>query len=323
MVRLLKQRNTLNKYIRAAGGKGHVRERTLAVVDIGSNTVHLLVARTNGRNIETLVDMSEGLRLGSEVDYDGLIGPEKLEELITTLKGFVEASAEAGVERPRLLATHAIRTATNREEVRRAIGEATDLPLEILSTGQEAAFSFVGADLFSPSIGPQVVVDIGGGSMQVVVGQNGQVWDSVSLPLGATRIANRFLPSDPPTYIEEALLVTYLANVIPSALPLRETDLTGLVGVGGTLRRTPQLLGFAPGETLPNDAIESLICLLRPLSAQEIASRYNLRPERARIILPALLVIREVLRGYDWPPLIISGYGMREGAILCLARGGE
>ena len=323
MVRLLKQRNTVDKYIRAAGGNRHVRERTLGVVDIGSNTVHLLVARTNGRNIEPLVDMSEGLRLGNEVDYDGLIGPEKLEELITTLKGFIEASTEAGVERPRLLATHAIRTSTNREEVCEAIGEATDLPLEILTTEQEAAFSFVGADLFCPSVGPQAVVDIGGGSMQVVVGQNGQVWDSVSLPLGAARVANRFLPSDPPSYIEEALLVTYLANVIPSALPLRETDVTGLVGVGGTLRRTPQLLGLEPGDTLPHDAVEQLVCLLRGLPTEEIAAKYNLRPERARIILPALLVIREVLRGYDWPPLIVSGYGMREGAILCLARGGE
>jgi exopolyphosphatase/guanosine-5'-triphosphate,3'-diphosphate pyrophosphatase len=321
MVRLLRQRNTIDPYIRAAGGNGHVRETTLGVVDIGSNTVHLLVARTNGRHIEPLVDMSEGLRLGSEIDYDGLISSEKVEELISTLKSFIIASAEAGVERPRLLATHAIRTATNRDEVCKAIWEATGLPVEVLTTRQEAAFSFVGADLFCPSIGPQAVVDIGGGSMQVVIGQNGAVWDSISLPLGATRIANRFMPSDPPTYIEEALIVTYLANVIPAALPLSETDVTGVVGVGGTLRRAPQLLKLAPGDTLPNDALDRLIELLRGKSAQEISAKYDLKPERARIVLPAILVTREVLRGYDWPPLIISGYGMREGAVLCLARG--
>src|SRR5262249_40967288 len=155
-----------------------------------------------------------------DVDYEGVLSPEKLEELIATLLEFQAEAEDVGVTELHLLATQAIRTALNRDQISAAVADALGLRLEVLSTQQEAEYAFLGADTNCPSVGPQVVVDIGGGSMQVAVGQNGQVWDSVSLPLGAARIASRFLPSDPPTYIEEALLVTYLANTLPAALPL-------------------------------------------------------------------------------------------------------
>lgn len=297
-----------------------VREKTLGVVDIGSNTVHLLVARTNGRSITPLLDLSEGLRLGGDVDYDGVLSADKQEELITTLRVYQSAAAELGVHDLHLLATHAIRTALNRDAVCSAIEAAIGLKMEILSTEQEAEYSFLGADTICPSVGAQVAVDIGGGSMQVSIGQHGQVWDSVSLPLGAARVATRFLPDDPPTYLEEALLVTYLANTLPDALPLNDTNVSGVLGVGGTLRRTPPVLGLAVGESLPHDAVENMLALLRGKRADEIATQWNLKPERARLLMPALLLVREVLRGYDYPPLIMAAYGLREGAILSLAR---
>jgi exopolyphosphatase/guanosine-5'-triphosphate,3'-diphosphate pyrophosphatase len=302
-----------------------VREKTLGVVDIGSNTVHLLVARTNGRSITPLLDMSEGLRLGGDVDYAGVLSSEKLDELIATLREF-QAAAEGvgvGVTALHLLATQAIRTALNRDHIGAAVQQALGLRVEVLSTEQEAEYAFLGADTSCPSVGPQVAVDIGGGSMQVAVGQNGQVWDSVSLPLGAARIVNRFMPSDPPTYIDEALLVTYLANTLPAALPLSDTNVSGVLGIGGTLRRIPPLLGAELGQILPHDAIEHILGLLRGKPVEEIAATYDQKPERARLFMPALLVLREVMRGYDFPPLIMAQYGIREGAILVLARTGS
>jgi exopolyphosphatase/guanosine-5'-triphosphate,3'-diphosphate pyrophosphatase len=299
-----------------------VREKTLGVVDIGSNTVHLLVASTNGRHITPVLDVSEGLWLGEDVAYDGMLSYEKLAELIVTLAGFREKAAEVGVEVAdlHLLATHAIRTASNQVQVSEAIAAALGIELEVLSTEVEAAYSFLGADTACPSVGPQVAVDIGGGSMQVSVGQNGQVWDSVSLPLGAARVSAMFMPSDPPTYVEEAELVTYLADTLPGALPLRDTNVSGVLGVGGSLRRTPPLLGLELGESFPTDGVESMLALLRGKSVEEIAEEHEQKPERARLLMPALILIREVLRGYDFPPLIMAAYGMREGAIISLAR---
>ncbi|MEO8285887.1 MAG: hypothetical protein ABI670_05590 [Chloroflexota bacterium] len=305
-------------------GGGSVREKTLGVVDIGSNTVHLLVARTNGRSITPLLDMSEGLMLGGHVDYDGTLSPDKLDELLSTLGTYQSAAAEMGVTDLHLLATHAIRTAVNKDAVSKAIEDTLGLQIDILSTEEEAEYSFLGADAACPSVGPQVVVDIGGGSMQVSVGENGQVWDSVSLPLGGARVATRFLPSDPPTYLEEALLVTYLAKTLPDALPLRDTNASGVLGVGGTLRRAPVLLGtdLVPGASYHQADLEKMLAAVRGKRTEEIAAEYALKPERARLLMAALILVREVLRGYDFPPLIISAYGLREGAIMSLARKG-
>ena len=296
------------------------RERVIGVVDIGSNTVHLLVGRTNGRSVTPLLDISEGLRLVEDVDYDGELSRPKLQELLTTLGGFKEQAAGIGVDRLHLLATQAIRMAGNKDEVCEAISASTGLPIDILSPEQEAALAFLAADIDCPSVGMQVVVDIGGGSMQVAVGQYGELWDSVSLPLGAARVASHFLPTDPPTYLEEALLVSYLAKVIPPALPLTDANVTGVVGVGGTLRRMPQLLRLKTGQTYPLNAHESLLALLRGRSSAGIAAQFDLKPDRARLLMPAILVLREVMRGYDFPPLVSAASGLREGAILWLAR---
>jgi exopolyphosphatase/guanosine-5'-triphosphate,3'-diphosphate pyrophosphatase len=297
-----------------------LRERTMGVVDIGSNTVHLLVAETNGRQITPLLDRSEALRLGGEVDYEGTVSPEKIQELIQTLREYQEAAVGEGVIDLHLLATHAIRTAANREEVVSAVEAVLGLQIEVLTPEVEAEFGFLGADTDCPSVGPQVVVDIGGGSVQISVGHHGEVWDCVSLPLGAARVANHFLPSDPPGYLEEALLVTYLARVVQSALPLTDANITGVLGIGGSLRRCPQVLGLKPGDSFPQDAFDKILGKLRARKAEDVAVEYDLKPERARLLFPAILVIREVLRGYDFPPFIVSSYGMREGAILSLAR---
>ena len=98
---------------RKAKRSGETRERKLGVVDIGSNTVHLLVAQTNGRNIRPLVDESEALRLGGDVDYQGELSEAKLEELIRTLLRFRDMANEADAACLHLLATQAVRTAAN------------------------------------------------------------------------------------------------------------------------------------------------------------------------------------------------------------------
>jgi exopolyphosphatase/guanosine-5'-triphosphate,3'-diphosphate pyrophosphatase len=297
-----------------------VREKTLGVVDIGSNTVHLLVARTDGRHVEPLVDISDGLRLGTDINDTGALSDEKLHALVVTLLAFRDEALKYGPQDLHLLATQAIRTATNRDLILDVIRSEVSLPVDVLTPEQEAAYSFLGADLALPSVGVQAMVDIGGGSMQVALGHNGQVDQSVSLPLGAARVAHQFLQSDPPTYLEEARLVTYLADTIPPALPASDSVITGLLGVGGTLRRTPALLGLKIGEIYPHDALEKMLALVRGRSSEELATAFELKPERAQLLLPALLVLREVLRGYGDPPLIMSPYGVREGAILVLAR---
>jgi len=298
-----------------------VPEPIFGVVDLGSNSVHLLVARCDGRTIAPLVDLSEGVRLGEAVDDGGAIGAPKLAALLATLGSYQAIAAEAGVPQLHLLATHAIRVATDQAAVCAAIAAQTGRPVTVLSTDQEAALAFLGVMAGAPAGAPQVVVDIGGGSMQVVLGVGETVWASRSWPLGAARVARSFLPDDPPTPADEQRLIAHLAAVLVPTLPPSPAPLAGAIGAGGTLRRLPELLGLAPGVPLPPDALDAALVQLRGQPAGAIAARTAIKPERARLLLPGVLLLHEVVRGYASPPLQVSIQGVREGAILALARG--
>jgi exopolyphosphatase/guanosine-5'-triphosphate,3'-diphosphate pyrophosphatase len=300
----------------------NVQAQTIGVVDLGSNTVHLLVAHSDGQTIIPLVDLTAGLRLGGDVDRTGAISPEKLQDTLASLAEFQAAAATVGVDRLLLIATQAIRIATNSAAVCAAITAATGLPVQVLTPEQEAALAFLAATAGGAQDRPQAVVDIGGGSMQVAVGQHATVECSISLPLGGARLASRFIANDPPTTAEEAALQAYVAGEIAAALPARDPPPGAVIGVGGTVRRIPQLLGQQPGDMIPPDGLNQALALLRCTTAAELAAEYGMERERARLLLPGILVLREVLRGYGHPPLTIAPYGIREGAILRLVRQG-
>lgn len=297
-----------------------MQEPNFGVVDLGSNTIHLLIARSDGQTVIPLVDTSVGLRLGQHVDRHGRIGAAKRRELLRRLLEFQATARRAGVEHLHFFATHAIRVAANREALGAAITAATGRPLTLLTPEQEAMLAFQGVASVHHPVGRQAVVDIGGGSMQIAVGAADQVEASCSLPLGAATVAHRFLTSDPPTPGEVYGLQAYLSQVIPPALPTLGGPITGLVGTGGTLRRVLRLLGCDAGTPLPVAGLTQVAAMLQGKPASAIAAQYHLKAGRARLLLPAVVLLQEVLRCYGTPPLAIVQAGLREGAILHLAR---
>src|SRR4051794_22961525 len=182
-----------------------MRERCIGVVDIGSNTVHLLVGSTDGRSVTRVLDRSEPLHLGLDLDSSGEISEEKTRRLVSVVGKFQQEAEASGASCLHLLGTQSLRVANNRESVCEAITSETYLIVTVLTPEYEAELAFIGADASCPSIGPQAMVDIGGGSAQIAVGVHGRVEGSVSLPLGAARLAGQFL-SDPPTDVEAGLL---------------------------------------------------------------------------------------------------------------------
>jgi exopolyphosphatase/pppGpp-phosphohydrolase len=156
----------------------------------------------------------------------------------------------------------------------------------------------------------------------VVVGEGDVIRGSVSLPLGAARLVARFLPDDPPEAGDVARLAAHLVGVIPPALPLRNHDMAAVLGTGGTLRRLAALRGWDAGRPLPGDALDAALAWVRGLPAARLAETGAMPVDRARMFLPALLAWREVWRGYHAPPLWVVPGGVREGAILQLARAG-
>jgi exopolyphosphatase/guanosine-5'-triphosphate,3'-diphosphate pyrophosphatase len=299
-----------------------VADPIFGVVDIGSNTVHLLVARSDGRAIVPLVDASGSLYLGREVIERGSVGREKLRATLLKLQEYQATATGAGVARLHLIASQAIRAARNRDAVCAAITQATGLPIQVLSPEHEAVLAFVGAAAVYPSPDWHVVVDIGGGSMQAGIGPGETLAGSVSLPLGAARLIGGFLPSDPPTAAEEAALSAYLTDTVPQALPRPDEPVTAAIAVGGMARRIPQLVGEAIGTPFPLGRLDEGLAAVRGQAAATLAAAYLLELEQARLLLPGMLLLREVLRGYQVPTLVVAAYGIREGAVLRLARQG-
>ncbi|CAM5388944.1 hypothetical protein SANTM175S_02775 [Streptomyces antimycoticus] len=172
----------------------------LGVLDVGSNTVHLLVmdAHPGARPLPAHSHKAE-LRLTELLDGAGAIGPEGVDRLIAVVKEALEAAEDKGVEDVLPFATSAVREASNADEVLARVTEATGVRLQVLSGADEARLTFLAARRwFGWSAGKLLVLDIGGGSLEIAYGMDEEPDAAVSLPLGAGRLTGSWLLGDPP-----------------------------------------------------------------------------------------------------------------------------
>ncbi len=211
-----------------------------------------------------------------------------------------------------------MRVAADRDAVVAAVEAATGRPLTVLTPEAEAALAFRGATAGLPP-GAYVVVDIGGGSMQVAVGAPDAAPCTVSLPIGAAHLARRFLPGDPPAPADLARLQAYLAERIPPILPALPQAPAALLAAGGSARRLLALLGGAPGRLWPAAELGRLRDRLAGRPAAALAAAYALEAERIPLLAPAVLILEEVARAYGGPAFAVALGGLREGAILAAA----
>jgi exopolyphosphatase/guanosine-5'-triphosphate,3'-diphosphate pyrophosphatase len=273
-----------------------VAEPIFGVIDIGSNTVHLLVARVEGSRVVPLVDAAAELYLGRDVADGGSISRARLHATLLKLQEYQATATEAGVTRLHLIATQAIRAARNRDAVCTAIGQATGVPVQVLSPEHEAALAFVGAEAVAPTPGEHVVIDIGGGSVQVGIGAGERLEQSVSLPLGATRLSAEFLPGDPPAGVEEAMLTAYLRREVPQAMARPAGAVTTAIAVGGMARRVPQLLGEPLGVPFPPARLDEALAAVRGQPMAVLAAAGILEQYRARCVLHGKLFLRVLVQ---------------------------
>lgn len=172
----------------------------LGVLDVGSNTVHLLVvdAHPGARPLPAHSHKAE-LRLAQLLDDSGAIGPEGVDLLISTIKSALEAAEDKGCEDVLPFATSAVREATNADEVLTRVRDETGVDLRVLSGEEEARLTFLAVRRwFGWSAGKLLVLDIGGGSLEIAYGIDEEPDAAVSLPLGAGRLTAAWLPGDPP-----------------------------------------------------------------------------------------------------------------------------
>jgi exopolyphosphatase / guanosine-5'-triphosphate,3'-diphosphate pyrophosphatase len=287
-----------------------------ACIDIGSNTTRLLVAECGAGGFDAVHQERAFTHLGRDQLADGAIPPAKLEEVATVVTGQFEAARNLGCEEVRAVATAALRRAPNRHQLATAVREACGLEVQILTGEEEARLAFIGAARCFPHMthGELGVVDVGGGSSELVVGSvPDRIRWSKSFPLGSGDLARGYLHSDPPSSGELSAARDKVGSTIGELEIPRPAE---AAAVGGSAASLARLAGRILDAAAFTRALEQLAAAPR----HEVAQRFGLDIDRVRL-LPAGLLILEAVSARFRAPLVVAGGGLREGVLMEAARG--
>jgi exopolyphosphatase/guanosine-5'-triphosphate,3'-diphosphate pyrophosphatase len=290
-----------------------------ACIDIGSNTTRLLVAEpSRGGRLREVHAERAFTRLGSLLSPGGAIPPAVVRVGAEVVAEQAVAARTEGAEAIRVVATAAIRDAANREDFVGAVRELAGLEVEVLSGEEEARLAFLGAtgSLADAPDGLLGVVDVGGRSSELVAGtrEGGVVW-ATSLPVGSGLLADEHLHDDPPTPAQIDAVRAHVAEVLA---PVEPPQPVAAYAVGGSATSLRRLLGTV----LDRDALGRGLLALAALPRAEVATRFALHPERARL-LPAAILLLEGATQVFGAPLRTCGGGLREGVLLEAVRGAD
>jgi exopolyphosphatase/guanosine-5'-triphosphate,3'-diphosphate pyrophosphatase len=284
-----------------------------AAIDIGSNTTRLLVAEPVDGQLKKVMEQRAYTRIGKAVDKKGAIRAEKVEEVGEVVGTQVRLAQELGAKEFRAVATAAMRDATNGESVAEAVGEAAGIPIEILPEEEEGRLSFIGATktLGHPSEGLVGVVDIGGGSTEVILGTvSGGVQSVRSWPVGSGNLAEELISSDPPSAAEIRRIRDRIDDIFEDVEFEKPAQAVAVGGSATSLRRLV-------GAVLEYETLERGIRVLSSDPAVDVGRRFELDPTRVRI-LPTGVLLLEKVSDLLGQPLQIGKGGLREGVILDL-----
>jgi len=295
----------------------------LGVLDVGSNTVHLQVVDTSpGARPNQTFNYKEELRLTQYINEDNLVSDEGIEKLRSSIKRAIEQSASVQTQELLPFATSALREASNGEKIISSINKDFHIDLQVLTGEEEAKLTFLAARRwFGWSSGRLLVIDIGGGSLEMAAGVDESPEIATSLPLGAARLTKDFLKGDP--YTDKSLralrdhIENKLEQILPSLVKHQETDRA--IATSKTLRTLARLSGDWFDGTGKNITIEAIRKISAKLSEMDESTRAKLpgvSENRASQIVAGSLVAESVMRNLDIKELEICPWALREGVVL-------
>ncbi len=287
-----------------------------AAIDIGSNTTRVLVAEPIDGQLKKVMEQRAYTRISKAVGADGAINAEKIAEVGELVATQVRLARELGAVEIRAVATAAVREATNGAEVAAAISAAAGVEVEVLSGEEEGRLAFIGAtkSLGHPVEGPIGVVDIGGGSTEVILGTVTEGVDKVhSWRIGSGVLADELISSDPPSAAEIRRVRDHIEDFFDGVEIPRPAQAVAVGGSATSLRRLV-------GAVLEYETLERSIRVLSAEPAAEVAKRFELDPRRVKILTTGVLLLEKVSELLGQPLQIGKG-GLREGIILDLWNG--
>jgi exopolyphosphatase/guanosine-5'-triphosphate,3'-diphosphate pyrophosphatase len=306
-----------------------------AVVDIGTNSTRLLIADVDpaDASLSEVLRRSRVTRLGDGVDRSGSLSQAAIARVLSTLHDYRTQIDAHGCTANVAVLTSAVRDATNGDGFARRVREEYALDARILPGEEEARLTFLGAMSGERMRGAPrglatVVIDIGGGSTEFIVGSDGHAGFHTSLPAGVVRMSERHIHSDPPTSSELAAIAADADAVLTDGLPAAErANVAHGIAVAGTATSAAaieqKLDPYDPvrvdGYTLTIGAVEKLLQSLAAMTDDERRAVAGLHPDRAPTIVAGMVLMREALRAFALDQVTVSERDILHGAALQLA----
>jgi exopolyphosphatase / guanosine-5'-triphosphate,3'-diphosphate pyrophosphatase len=293
----------------------------VAAIDCGTNSIRLLVADVVDGRLTDLTRQLELVRLGEGVDRTGRLAPAAIERTRVALQRYAADLRRLGAERIRMVATSASRDAENADDFRAMVTDTLGVPPEVISGGEEARLSFTGAVRGLSVPGPFLVVDIGGGSTEFVVGRD-SVDLAVSVDIGCVRMTERHLHGDPPTAAEIAAAEADIAAHVEGALDLVGRDSgRSLIGLAGSVT-TVAALALGLESYVPDRIHQARISapevakVTADLLGASVARRLEhpvMHPGRADVIGAGALILRVIVEQTGVDAVIASEHDILDG----------
>jgi exopolyphosphatase / guanosine-5'-triphosphate,3'-diphosphate pyrophosphatase len=295
-----------------------VRGRTTrAAVDLGSNSVHLLVATVHDHHLEVVDDESAFLGLGETVAEHGLLGKAGRRELTSTLVGYARTARTLGAAEIALLGTEPIRRAADASAIVAETRAATGAPLYVLSHAEEAFLTLIGVTEGLPVTTETLVVDIGGGSTEFCTVKPYEPALAVGLRLGSATLTAGHVTHDPPTSEELDAMRIAASLAIGEAPDVHPAEIIAVSGTASNLLKVA-MANHHDG-TLSRARIAEAVTTLVLKSAAEAGQRHGINPRRARVLPAGAAILDAILVRYGADQVRVSEASAREGAIFVMA----
>lgn len=297
-------------------------EFPVASIDIGTNTILLLIAKWNRKKLEPLLEVETIVRLGEDLGKRGILSEKPMNRAVEALRRYLTHCQTYNVSRIFAIGTSALREARNAPDFLQRVKEALGLSVEVISGDEEALFSYrsVIEDLQNQDE-PLLVLDVGGGSTELILGQGREIHYRVSLPLGSVRLTEQCLLTDPVQEREWEDMVRRIDEIFSNVPVLKEN--VSLVAVGGTattLASVEQRLERFDLQrihhfVLTREALQQQITLFKGKTIRQRASIPGLPPARADVILAGGTILLRAMERLHRPSALVSGHGIRHGLL--------
>jgi exopolyphosphatase / guanosine-5'-triphosphate,3'-diphosphate pyrophosphatase len=295
----------------------------VAVIDVGSNSTRLLVADVADRRVAEVERHSRVTRLGRGVDLSGQLAVEAIEAACDAIADYVAICGETGAETVQVIATSAVRDASNGSAFVAELRERFALAARVLDGEEEARLTYLGATLERPPVEPTLVLDIGGGSTELVIGTGEDIAFRASLQAGVVRHTERHLSGDPPTTAElEALAADIRALIGADATSApRPSAAIAVAGTPTSLAAIEMELDpYDPervhGHVLSLESIQRLLSQLASAPLEERTQIVGLHPDRAPTIVAGVVILVEAMRAFGLDRVEVSEHDILYGSAI-------